>query len=108
MHSLKLVTLVAESLLEKRLLEEMRQAGASGYTTSPAHGEGSRDLRTGLLEEGNVRIEVIVTEEVAEKIMARMESAYFPYYAVICWLTDVSVVRADKYAGSPRERPWLR
>mgnify|MGYP003513056842 FL=1 len=43
---LKLVTIVAESLLEKRLVEEVKRLGAKGYTITPARGEGSRGIRS--------------------------------------------------------------
>jgi hypothetical protein len=34
---------------------------------------------------------------VAEKIMARLAEHYFPRFATIAWLGDVSVLRGDKY-----------
>lgn len=57
---LKLVTIVAEAILEKRLLEEVRRQGAKGYTLTDARGEGSRGLRTMDWEGKNIRLEVIM------------------------------------------------
>lgn len=94
---LKLVTIVAEAILEKRLLEEVRRQGAKGYTLTDARGEGSRGLRTMDWEGKNIRLEVIVGEEVAERILRTLQENYFPYYAVIAFVENVEVVRGYKY-----------
>lgn len=39
---LKLVTIVAEAVLEHRLVEEIKRLRAKGYTLVDARGEGSR------------------------------------------------------------------
>ncbi|AFV75797.1 hypothetical protein YIM1640_09000 [Thermus oshimai] len=94
---LKLVTIVAESLLEKRLVEEIKRLGAKGYTITPARGEGSRGLRSVDWEGQNIRLETIVSEEVALKILKKLQEEYFPHYAVIAYVENVEVVRGDKY-----------
>jgi nitrogen regulatory protein P-II 2 len=94
---LKLVTIVAESLLERKLVEEIKRLGAKGYTITPARGEGSRGLRSVDWEGQNIRLETIVPEEVALKILQRLQEAYFPHYAVIAYVENVYVVRGEKY-----------
>ncbi|MDM7323555.1 MAG: transcriptional regulator [Thermus sp.] len=94
---LKLVTIVAESILEKKLVEEIKRLGAKGYTIVPARGEGSRGMRTLDWEGQNIRLETIVPEEVALRILARLQEAYFPHYAVIAYVENVFVVRGEKY-----------
>jgi len=94
---LKLVTIVAEAVLEKRLLEEIRRQGAKGYTLTEARGEGSRGLRTMDWEGQNIRLEAIVSEGVAERILQVLQERYFPYYAVIAFVENVEVVRGHKY-----------
>ena len=94
---LKLVTIVAESLLEKRLVEEVKRLGAKGYTITPARGEGSRGIRSVDWEGQNIRLETIVSEEVALRILQRLEEEYFPHYAVIAYVENVWVVRGEKY-----------
>mgnify|MGYP003502386192 CR=1 FL=1 len=93
---LKLVTIVAESLLEKRLVEEVKRLGAKGYIT-PARGEGSRGIRSVDWEGQNIRLETIVSEEVALRILQRLQEEYFPHYAVIAYVENVWVVRGEKY-----------
>jgi len=94
---LSLVTIVAEAILEQRLIRELKGLGVSGFTASMAHGQGSRGSRAGDLEGGNVKIETIVQPALAAEIMAHMESHYFEYYAVIVWVSEVGVLRGDKY-----------
>ena len=94
---LKLVTIVAESLLEKRLVEEVKRLGAKGYTITPARGEGSRGIRSVDWEGQNIRRETIVSEEVALRILQRLQEEYFPHYAVIAYVENVWVVRGEKY-----------
>lgn len=96
---LTLVTVVAEAVLEPQLVELVKAQGATGFTVTAARGEGSRALRAGM-EAGNVRLEAIVSEEAADAIVTRLSERYFTNYAVIAWLTDVSVVRGDKYVRS--------
>mgnify|MGYP003414344811 FL=1 len=93
---LKLVTIVAESLLEKRLVEEVKRLGAKGYTITPARGEGSRGIRSVDWEGQNIRLETIVSEEVALRILQRLQEEYFPHYAVIAYVENVWVARGEK------------
>ena len=95
--TLKLVTIIAEGFLEEKLIREVKRLGAKGYTITPARGEGSRGVRASEWEGGNIRLECIVSPEVAEKIVNRLVEAYFTNYAVIAYLESVEVVRGDKY-----------
>jgi hypothetical protein len=38
-----------------------------------------------------------VSEEVARRILALLERDYFEHYAVTCWLSDVEVIREERY-----------
>jgi nitrogen regulatory protein P-II 2 len=94
--SLKLVTIITEAVLEPHLLRELTEIGARGYTTTSVHGEGSRGVRAGVAE-GNVKIETVVGEEVADRILQHVADRYFQHYAVVAYVIDVQVVRGDKY-----------
>jgi hypothetical protein len=94
---LKLLVVVAEETIAPKIVEDIKRLGASGYTMTDAHGEGSRGTRRGHVGETNARIETIVSVEAAERILARLAEQYFPRYAVIAWTSDVAVVRGDKY-----------
>jgi len=95
---LRKVTIVAEALLEDRLLRELRALGARGFTIGEVRGEGSRGIRAVDWEGRNVRIETIVGPGVADRILEHVAANYFEDYAVIAWVDDVGVVRGDKYA----------
>jgi|FLYL01.1.fsa_nt_gi nitrogen regulatory protein PII len=94
---LKLVTIVAESVLEPYLIEDIRKLGAKGYTLTRAEGRGSRGVRVDDVERGNIKLEAIVGPEVADKILELLAEKYFQHYAVIAYLENVEVVRGDKY-----------
>ncbi|WP_027882587.1 P-II family nitrogen regulator [Meiothermus rufus] len=95
--SLKLVTIIAEAYLEERLVREIKQLGAKGYTITSARGEGSRGVRASEWEGNNIRLETIASPAVAEKILQRLAEIYFANYAVIAYVENVEVMRGDKY-----------
>jgi len=51
----------------------------------------------GDLEGGNIRIEIIADEPTVQKIVEKLELEYFPHYAVSCWVSDVQILREDRY-----------
>ncbi len=95
--SLKLVTLVAETVLADPLSRDLTRLGAKGFTITEVRGEGSRHLRSGEIPGQNVKIESVVSASVADKIVDHVSREYFPNYAVIVYVTDVAVVRGEKY-----------
>lgn len=100
MHTVPLrkVTIVAEALLEDRILGELTGLGARGFTISESRGQGARGVRAIDWEGRNVRIETIVSAAVADALLTHVAEHYFEFYAVIAWVEDVEVVRGDKYA----------
>jgi nitrogen regulatory protein P-II 2 len=94
---LKLVTIIAEAVLEARLVREVRELGATGHTLSRVHGEGSRGVRASEWEGGNIRIETLVGDDLADRILHHVAKNYFEHYAVVAFVTDVAVIRGDKY-----------
>ena len=93
----KLLTIVAEQGLENRLVTLVHQSGAKGHTISSSHGEGPRGQRFGDITGGNIRLETVVSEDVVDTIVAVLQADYFPHYAVSCWVSDVEVIREDRY-----------
>jgi len=94
---LKLLTVIAEAVLEERLLRDIRERGAKGYTLDNVRGEGSRGVRATEWEGKNIKVETIVDAATADKILDHLAKHYFPRYAVIAYIHDVGVVRGDKY-----------
>jgi nitrogen regulatory protein P-II 2 len=99
MHTttLTLLTIVAEAILKDRLISELQQAGAQGYTLSECEGSGSRHRRVSEILGANIKLETIVTAEVADRLLTVLSDEYFPKFAVIAYLSSVSVVRGEKY-----------
>lgn len=101
--AMKLVTIVAEPVLEHRLIADLKRLGATGWTILEGRGEGSRGRRASEVPGANVRIETVVTAAVADRIVAHVASQYFPNYAVIAFVSDVAVVRGEKYVPAGEE-----
>ena len=97
MKQRKLVTIVIEAALSRRLEGDLRACGAKGFTSTLAHGAGPRNQRASDVEGGKVRVESVVSNEVLELILEKLEKDYFPFYAVSCWVSQVEVVRDERY-----------
>jgi nitrogen regulatory protein P-II 2 len=95
--ALRRVTIIAEALLEARLVRELRGLGARGYTVTEARGQGSRGIRASDWEGRNVKLETIVSPDVADRILAHVADRYFAHHAVIVSVERVEVLRGDKY-----------
>jgi nitrogen regulatory protein P-II 2 len=94
---LKKVTIIAEAVLEDRLLREVRELGSRGYTLTEVRGEGSRGVRASEWEGKNIQIEVLVSAGVADALLDHLAANYFEHYAVVAYVVDVQVVRGDRY-----------
>ncbi|MDP9348766.1 MAG: transcriptional regulator [Gemmatimonadota bacterium] len=94
---LKLLTIIAEAVLEDHLIREIRGLGARGYSRSEVTGEGTRGVRASDWEGRNVKIEVLTGPEVADRILEHVAGSYFEHYAVVAYVQDVQVVRGEKY-----------
>lgn len=95
---MKCLTIVAESLIEQRVVDDLRACGARGWTITASRGVGPSNRRVSELEGGNIRIDVIVDESVCERIWDALEREYFSDYAVTAWLSDVEVARPERYS----------
>ena len=97
--TLSKVTVIAERLLKDQLLTLIRDKGATGYTLTLVEGEGSRGVRASDWEGRNIKIETIVSAEVADQIFDALADEYFNDFAVIAWLDEVKVLRGNKFAS---------
>lgn len=98
---LKLVTIVAERILQPMIIDKIHELGATGCTWSDAQGQGARGTRQDPVSGENVRIEVVCSAGKAEAILTFVSHHYFEYYACIGWISDVEVVRGAHYAEKP-------
>ena len=95
----KLLTIVTEALLESELTGRLLELGASGFTVTDARGSGHRGVRSSEWKAGgNIRIEVLCREEIADKITGVMQAEYYENFAMILYVSDVLVLRPEKFA----------
>ncbi len=96
--SRKLVTIVTEALIEKDLTRELENLGVLGYTITDARGRGSRGTRDATWEHGaSIRLEIICDDTLAEAISEYLRKHYYEKYAMVLFVSDVSVLRAEKF-----------
>jgi hypothetical protein len=91
------IVIVAESIIEKKLLEDMDACGSRGWTITPSRGHGPRDRRLSEIEGGNIRVEILASEDVTSRIWETLEEKYFPHFAITAWAFPVSVARESRY-----------
>ena len=95
----KLVTIITEAALESEIIEAVETLGASGYTITNARGKGSRGVRdAGWAISSNIRIEVICSDELAERLCAFLNEKYYNNYAMVVFESEVGVLRKDKFS----------
>jgi nitrogen regulatory protein PII len=93
-----LVTVIAESALEREVTRELDALGVGGYTITDARGRGSRGKRSSnWAHSGNIRIEVVCDRPLSEKVMQRLREKYYENYAMIMFCQDVEVLRPEKF-----------
>jgi hypothetical protein len=97
-HTRTLLTVICEAALEKKLLADLETLGAPGWTLSDARGRGGRGVRSaGWEAEGNIRVEIICARDVAERIATHLQDRYYANFAMVCYLAQVGVLRAEKF-----------
>jgi nitrogen regulatory protein P-II 2 len=92
----RLVTVIAEAVLEERLLADLRRWGVGGLTVVRAEGDpyGSR---VGDLEGAFLRIESVVGAATAERVLNGLAAGYLDRFKVVAYDHPVRVVRGAKY-----------
>jgi nitrogen regulatory protein P-II 2 len=93
----QLITIVAEAVVEQKLIDDIKRCGAKGYSASHVRGEGVTGKNTLDLNGPSIRLESVVTEKVATAILEMLAEKYFDKYAVIAWITPARVARPDRF-----------
>jgi hypothetical protein len=97
-HIRTLLTVICEAALEKKLVADLEQLGAPGWTISDARGRGGRGVRSaGWDTEGNIRVEIICARDIAERLASHLQDRYYANFAMVCYLAQVEVLRAEKF-----------
>jgi len=97
MVPMKRVTIVVDNYVERQIVKEIHDLGATGYTYTVVHGQGAKGTRPSHWDGPNAKIEVIATPELAQQILDHVAKTYFDHYATIAYLDDVEVIRGEKF-----------
>lgn len=102
MHNLaqeKLITIITTDVLEDQLIAKVKTCGVSGYTIQRARGGGSSGIQSGMLDiDTNMTFTVIVPPEKLEKLLDGLQELINRRYHLTVYVSDVSVMRPDKFA----------
>lgn len=93
----QLVTIVAEAVVENKIIDDVKACGARGYSVHHVRGEGVTGNRSLDLNGPSIRLETVVTDSVADAIMQMLAATYFNRYAVVAWTTPVQVARPARF-----------
>ena len=91
------LTIVAEAVVEARLLRDLETAGVRGWTLTSGRGRGTGQVDASDWEGANVRVETLLPPAAADRVLAMLATHYFPQFAVVAWVTPSHVVRGDKF-----------
>ena len=98
LNARKLLTVVTEAALETTLVAEIEAVGARGYTITDARGKGSGGRRDATwAPHANIRLEVLCSAETALALCAALRERYSEHYSMVLYVSDVDVVRPDKF-----------
>ena len=98
-HRAKMLSVTCEILARKSVIEILERHGIKSYTTYDVDGSGSSGIRgRGLQNEKNAKVEVITGDEnrlhdAAEEISRTL----FADYAIVLYVSDVGVLRPEKF-----------
>lgn len=97
-HPKKLLVIITEAALEKRLAADAQRLGAQGYTVYDVRGGSQRAVHEGLWEADRmIEMKVICDEPVADAIAAHVIANYASNYGLSLFFCDVEVLRPQKF-----------
>lgn len=97
-HPKKLLVIIAEAVLEKRLVADVRLAGAHGYTVHDVRGGSDYAIREDSWEaDRTIEMKVICDAQVADAIASHVLTHYAPDYGLTLFFSDVAVLRPQKF-----------
>ena len=97
-HPKTLLVIVAEAVLESRLVREVRERGAQGCMVGEVHGVFREGVREGAWEaDRTIEMKVICEPSVADTIAAHVLATYAPHYSVAMYFSQVEVLRPERF-----------
>jgi nitrogen regulatory protein P-II 2 len=97
-HPKKLLVIITEAALEKRLIQDAKRLGAQGYTVYDVRGGSEHATHEGAWEADRmIEIKIICSALVAETIAEHVMAQFASNYGVSLFFTDVQVIRPQKF-----------
>jgi nitrogen regulatory protein P-II 2 len=97
-HPKKLLTIITEAALEKRLIADAKQLGAQGYTVYDVRGGSQHATHEGAWEADRmIEIKFMCNAAVANAIAQHVMAQYAVNYGVSLFFTDIAVIRPQKF-----------
>jgi nitrogen regulatory protein P-II 2 len=97
-HPKKLLVVITEAALEKRLIQDAKRLGAQGYTVHDVRGGSQHATREGQWEaDRSIELKIICDAAVAQAIAEYVMAQYAADYGVSLFFTDVAVIRPQKF-----------
>ena len=94
----KLITIVCEAIARDTLVSLLQTCGAKGYTVTAVEGWGAKGSRfADIPEDANIELKTIVGPERATRILERLSVEVMPRFATVACVTDVQVLREEKF-----------
>ena len=98
-HARKLLVVIGEAALERRLVDEARKLGIGGYTVIDVRGGGTHGVRAGEWEgERSIEFKVLCEAGVAERFAEAVMERYSAHFALVLYITDAGVLRPEKFS----------
>lgn len=97
-HSRKMLVIITEAVLEKRLVADSLRLGAQGYTVHDVRGGSRLGMREALWEaDRSIELKVICPATVADEIARHVLAEYASNHSLSMYFADVEVVRPGKF-----------
>ncbi len=97
-HPRRLLVIITEAVLEKRLVADARRLGALGYTVWDVRGGGAQHEREGGWDaDRSIEFKTVCTAEVADALAEHVMAQYAPHHSLVLYFADVQVVRPERY-----------
>jgi nitrogen regulatory protein P-II 2 len=97
-HARKLLVIITEAVLEKRLVADSMRLGAQGYTVHDVRGGSRMGAREALWEaDRSIELKVVCPAAVADVIAQHVLTEYAAHHSLSMYFTDVEVVRPGKF-----------
>jgi nitrogen regulatory protein P-II 2 len=92
-----LITIVAEALIESRLVDSLKAVGVVGYSIGTCRGDSVGSVRASEWEGENIELKTLVSVALSERVLEMIRNDYLGKFAVVAYRSEVEVLRGDKF-----------